>query len=193
MSLSPLPAGRFRIQDQGTWAAKTAVVDGWGLPSRALPELDLNRKGAVIPNPRKHPAFVGRADVLDRFHAGFRWQADDDATRAWIPQGLTGYADSRDDGDGRKWLAVSWHNAGDDVEKGMRLSLLDITGWGDLIRYRNVLLVNPIEAADAPSKHVTFTAIPAHAGGALWFRDYLYVADSRGFETARRVACWYST
>ena len=53
------------------------------------------------------------------------------------------------------------------------------------IRYRNVLLVNPIEAADSPSKHATFAAIPAHAGGAVWFRDYLYVADSRGFDDGK--------
>ena len=90
MSLSPLPTRQFHIQDQETWTAKMAVIDAWGLDSRSLSDLDLNRKGGVIPSPGKHAAFEGREDVLDRFHAGFGWQDDDAGTRRWIPQGLTG-------------------------------------------------------------------------------------------------------
>jgi hypothetical protein len=100
---------------------------------------------------------------------------------------LTGAADSGGARDGgRKWLAVSWHSEQDDVEKGIRMSFVDGTDWSNPIRYRNVLLVNPIAAGDAPSKHDTFAAIPAHAGGVVWFQDCLYVADSRGFEEGRR-------
>jgi hypothetical protein len=165
MSLSPLPERHFHVQDQETWEEKQSVVDAWDLPSRALTELDLNRKGVVIPNPRKHAAFEGRTDVLERFHAGFSWQADDAGSGRWIPQGLTGNADSSNAGaDSRKWLAVSWHHEADGAEKGMRMSF---------------------EAADAPSTHASFAAIPAHAGGAVWFRDYLYVADSRGHDDGR--------
>jgi hypothetical protein len=183
MGLRPLPSGAFRIQDEGIWAAKTAVVDAWGLPSRALSDLDLNRQGAIIKKPENHPAFEGRHDVVERFRGGFTWQPDDAGTTRWIPQGLTGDADSTDENeDDRKWLAVSWHNEHDDVEKGMRLSLIDVTVAADPIRYRNVLLVTPVAADDDPSRHPTFAVIPAHAGGALWFRNYLYVADSRGFD-----------
>jgi hypothetical protein len=186
MSLSPLPERHFHVQDQETWEEKQSVVDAWDLPSRALTELDLNRKGVVIPNPRKHAAFEGRTDVLERFHAGFSWQADDAGSGRWIPQGLTGNADSSNAGaDSRKWLAVSWHHEADGAEKGMRMSFVDVTDWRDPLRYRNMLLVNPIEAADAPSTHASFAAIPAHAGGAVWFRDYLYVADSRGHDDGR--------
>lgn len=42
--------------------------------------------------------------------------------------------------------------------------------------------MTPIEDA---SGHASFQAIPAHAGGALWFRDYRYVADSRGFDAGK--------
>jgi hypothetical protein len=183
MSLKPLPERQFHVQDQGIWEEKQAVVDAWELPSRALTELDLNRKGPVIPTPQTHAAFEGRADVLKRYHVGFGWQADDARSGRWIPQGLTGNADSRDAGNGsRRWLAVSWHKEVNGVEKGTRMSFVDVTNWGDPVRYRNVLLVNPVAAADGPSRHASFAAIPAHAGGAVWFRDYLYVADSRGYD-----------
>jgi hypothetical protein len=182
MSLSPLPERQFHLSDQDTWEEKSAIVAAWDLPSRAVTDLDLNRKGAVIANPRKHAAFEGRADVIERFHAGFSWQADDAKSGRWIPQGLTGNADSSDANGARKWLAASWHKEVDGVEQGMRMSFVDVTSWGDPVRYRNVLLVNPIAAANTPSKHATFAAIPAHAGGAVWFRDYLYVADSRGYD-----------
>jgi hypothetical protein len=186
MSLKPLPAGSFRVQDHGTWATKAEIVDGWGLPSRALPELDLNRQAKRIRDPGEHAAFEGRHDVLERFHVGFGWQADDARTKTWIPQGLTGNADSTDGNDGeRDWLAVSWHHEQNAVEKGMRVSFIDVSAWDDRIPYRNVLLVNPIKATDGPENHATFAAIPAHAGGAVWFRDYLYIADSRGFDTGR--------
>jgi hypothetical protein len=186
MGLRPLPSGAFRIQDEGTWAAKAAVVDAWGLASRALTDLDLNRRGTVIHKPENHPAFEGRHDVVERFRAGFAWQADDAATTLWIPQGLTGDADGTDgDQADRGWLAVSWHNEHDEVEKGMRVSFIDVTVGANPILYRNVLLVTPVAASDTPSRHATFAAIPAHAGGALWFRNYLYIADSRGFDGGR--------
>ncbi len=185
MSLSPLPTRPFRLQDQGTWNAKMDVIDAWGLDSRALADLDLNRTGSTIADPRQHGAFAHRADVLARFHVGFEWRDDDEGTSRWIPQGLTGGADGRDEDGGRKWLAASWHNEDDIVEKGMRVSFVDVTAWGNPIRYRHVLLVDPVAAGDDPSGHVSFAAIPAHAGGAVWFRDYLYVADSRGFADGR--------
>lgn len=183
MSLRPLPAREFVIEDERTWQAKEKIVDAWNLPSTALDALDLNRKGALIKRPRAHAAFKGRAAVLARFHAGFGWQDDDAASRYWVPQGLTGSADHAPDaGDGdRKWLAVSWHHEDEPVEKGMRVSFVDVTAWRNPLRYRNVLLVEPTTDKGSPA-HPTFRAIPAHAGGAVWFGKYLYVADSRGFD-----------
>lgn len=185
MSLRPLPASGFVIEDKRTWKAKAAIVDAWKLPSVSLDALDLTRQGAIIKRPRAHAAFKGRSAVLARFHAGFGWQDDDAASRYWIPQGLTGSADSTDDGDDEgKWLAVSWHHEDEPVEKGMRVSFVDVTAWRSPLRYRNVLLVEPTKG-DGPGAHSTFAAIPAHAGGAVWFRNYLYVADSRGFDRGK--------
>src|SRR5262245_51644066 len=185
MSLHPLAIRDFLLEDRRTWKNKTVIINAWDLPSVLVTELDLNREGALIRNSRAHVAFKGREGVLDHFHIGFGWQSDDAVTSHWIPQGLTGDADSTDGGDdGRKWLAVSWHNEHDATEKGMRMSFVDVTAWENPIRYRNVLLVNPIEADDDSSRP-TFTAIRAHAGGAVWFRNYLYVTDSRGFDRGR--------
>jgi hypothetical protein len=186
MSLNRLPPRQFRIHDEEAWETKTAVIDGWGLPTHALTELNLNREGAVIEHPGKHAAFARRADVLKRFHTGFEWQDDDGGSRPWTPRGLTGNADSRDtEDDSKQWLAVSWHYAQNGAERAMRLSFIDVTAWHDPIRYRHVLLVNPIAADDSPSQHGSFEAIPTHAGGVVWFRDYLYVADSRGFDAGK--------
>ncbi len=186
MSLRPLPAREFVLEDRNTWEEKTAIVGAWRLPSVPLTELDLNRQGALIAKPRRHAAFKGREEVLDHFHTGFGLHGDDAGTSHWIPQGLTGDADSTDDGGGpRKWLAVSWHNEDDVVEKGMRMSFVDVTEWQTPIRYRHVLLVNPMAAENEGSRRTTFAAIPAHAGGALWFQNYLYVTDSRGYRRGR--------
>jgi hypothetical protein len=183
MSLNPISPRPFVVRDEETWDEKTAVVDAWDLPTRELGQLDLNRKGGLIGDPDRHNAFKGRSDVLKRFHVGFEWQPDDSRTRPWIPQGLTGDGDSRDgDEDEGKWLAVSWHHEQDGVERGMRVSFIDATEWRDPLRYRHVLLVNPIAGDDG---HVSFSAIPAHAGGVVWFRNYLYVADSRGYDAGK--------
>ncbi|HEY8549168.1 MAG TPA: hypothetical protein VIL35_04360 [Vicinamibacterales bacterium] len=182
MGLTRIPAQPFRLEDQGIWNAKQRVVDAWGLPTVALDELNLNRKGTIIAKPGRHAAFSGREAVLDRFDVGFKWQPDDARSGQWIPQGLT---DSGAGGNGRaRWLVVSWHHEGK-PDKGMRVTFADIGTWRDPIRYRHVLLVNPVDADEVPSKHVSFAAIGAHAGGALWFRNYLYMADSRGFDRGR--------
>jgi hypothetical protein len=106
MGLITLPTPIFRIQDENIWDEKSAIVDKWGLPTRTLNALDLNRNGTIIMNPKNHPAFAGRQTVLDKFQAGFEWQSDDAGTTEWSPQGLTGNADRADDEffSGRKWL-----------------------------------------------------------------------------------------
>lgn len=185
MSLARISARPFRLEDQDTWEAKQRVVDAWDLPTVALDDLHLNRKGTIITKPGRHRAFAKRAEVLERFDAGFRWQSDDARSKRWIPQGLTDSAESANGRPGSaRWLAVSWHHE-HETDKGMRVTFVDIGAWRNPIRYRHVLLVNPIDANAGPSKHVSFSAIGAHAGGALWFRNYLYIADSRGYDRER--------
>lgn len=117
-----------------------------------------------------------------RNHAtvGFRWNAGDEATEAWYPQGITGASDARADGrvEGRRLLLVSWYHRTDArPTKGARVSLVDYSD-PRTIRYRHLLLVTPSEDG------ATFTAAEydsggaLHAGGIAWIGDHLYVADT---------------
>jgi hypothetical protein len=109
---------------------------------------------------------------------GLRWQPDDDTIEHWIPQGVTGSADANDTGlvDGKRVFLSSWYNrppAGT-ASKGVRIAFLDPAA----AKYRFALLVVPKGAEATPS----FAPLDLHAGGIVWFRDMLYVADtSRGF------------
>jgi hypothetical protein len=51
MSLARISARPFRLEDQDTWEAKQRVVDAWDLPTVALDDLHLNRKGTIITKP----------------------------------------------------------------------------------------------------------------------------------------------
>lgn len=126
--------------------------------------------------------------------------SDDTASREWVPQGVTSVSDARDDelwGDHQALLITSYDNynpgtvdgvrcvtSSNDAcnEKGVRVTFLDpATG-----KYRHVLLVWPYINSFG---HVSFDALHArdnpppaqsgiHAGGIVWYGDYLYVADT---------------
>ena len=55
----------------------------------------------------------------------------------------------------------------------MRISLADITDL-DNVRYRHMLLVEPLLRDGA----VDIGPVQVHAGGIVWFGDYLYVVDT---------------
>ncbi len=112
---------------------------------------------------------------------GFRWQADDDASEAWIPQGITGTADARASGavDGKSAVLVSFYDKapGGASNEGVRIAFVDTT-TPSAPKYRFALLVMPTGSKEAPS----FSPVKIHAGGIAWYGDYLYVADTtRGF------------
>ncbi|WP_371784862.1 hypothetical protein [Streptosporangium subroseum] len=96
------------------------------------------------------------------------FDADDNATREWYPQGLTCASDA---GAGGNVFVVSWyHDPSSGAERGIRLSFLDAAS----LRYRHVLLVTA--RADG-----NIAPINIHAGGVAWYGGLLYVADtSRG-------------
>lgn len=195
MGLRPLPSDAFRLRDEGTWAAKAAVIDAWGLPSRVLGDLDLNRRGARIEKPEHHPAFEGRHDVIERFRVGFTWQADDAGTSYWIPQGLTGDADNADDNDaGRTWLVVSWHNEHEAIEKGMRVSFVDAASGANTILYRNVLLVNPIAAEDIHRRtrhlRLSLRTPAARSGSGTTFTSPIRAASAPDGPAACSCSTW---
>ncbi|MFE7131432.1 hypothetical protein ACFVIM_11275 [Streptomyces sp. NPDC057638] len=102
----------------------------------------------------------------------------DDTTREWLPQGMstTGAADG---GDGRiqnrAAVAVAWRyqplttNSGCQKYNDVRVSFID----HDTGQYQHVLLVEPTSAAGTD-----FKAIPAHAGGIVWYGNHLFVTDT---------------
>ncbi|MCB9525710.1 MAG: hypothetical protein H6702_20395 [Myxococcales bacterium] len=177
--LQPLDGCAFALRRTGDVAAAQAVADALaertGGPRDLLEVLgDLNRQG--VPG-------VGAA-AADRLrnhdYGGVRWNAGDVDTDAWYPQGITGADDAFADGHPRRLLLVSWYDHADDgVEKGSRISLLDLTDADDP-RYRHLLLVTPQGTPQAPD----FGPLlydgggSLHAGGVVWWHPWLYVADT---------------
>ncbi len=116
---------------------------------------------------------------------GFRWDREDDGSKRWWPQGVTSSAEASEDGTdeyaGRRLLVTtSYSKTVDKVNKGCRISVVDITDEGS-IRYRHVLL-----AAVGPddSGRPELRPLHAHAGGIVWRGRHLHVASTaRGFHT----------
>ncbi|MFC5290821.1 hypothetical protein ACFPM7_27555 [Actinokineospora guangxiensis] len=104
----------------------------------------------------------------------------DDATAEWFPQGVSTVADAQAD---QQWgskqaILVSWYSKGG---KGVRVSFLD-PATGD---YQHVLLVYPYTNSNGNPSYEAVTTPQAgdggsvHAGGIVWYGNYLYVADTR--------------
>lgn len=114
---------------------------------------------------------------------GFAWQRDDRETRRWWPQGITTSADAfgpePNSGvfEGRPVLVVSWYAPSTLGKRqlGARISVIDYSDR-EAPRYRHVLLVDP-EWRQGVDR---FRPVRVHAGGIVWYGDYLYVAGSRG-------------
>ena len=111
----------------------------------------------------------------------FCFNAADDRSTEWYPQGITGVSDARAD---ERWgaerpLLVSWYDEDRrGVDKSARLTFVN-TRTGT---YRHVLLVWPYRNAQGRTTYepigtrATDTGI--HAGGLAWYGDRLYVADT---------------
>ncbi|EPX56083.1 hypothetical protein D187_007425 [Cystobacter fuscus DSM 2262] len=153
-------ASCLRLVDQNTWTSSVANMADVG-PALGLPALlgDLNRAGPVL-TASTHPPATG-------YKGGFRWNDGDMATTDWIPQALTAGVS----GDTNVAI-VSWHYAPSSPDKGVRLSVADISNMsGSTVNYRHVLLVRPTGAGQ-------FTTVNEHGGGLAWFGNYLYMADT---------------
>jgi hypothetical protein len=127
-----------------------------------------------------------KAGAFDDIPAGSQWYCfePDDAGEAggpveWIPQGVTTVADAQEDGlwGNREALLVSWYDDAQDPKKGIRVTFLD----PNTKKYRHVLLVYPYirENGDPTYEIVGRPQGGIHAGGILWYGNYLYVADTR--------------
>jgi hypothetical protein len=127
---------------------------------------DLDNTGSTAASVAGNPAGLTRV---------FGWEADDNDSANWIPQGLTGSADgSGGTFEGKQLFLSSWYDK--TGNKGVRIAIVD--GTRATAKYRFALLVTPSGTAAAPS----FSAVPIHAGGLAWFGNYLYVVDTtKGF------------
>lgn len=166
----------FKLQD----------TDSWALYQERINELKAKAKAVVTPSEvAADSSRSGRRiytlyplSGYSTFHVGFHYDQEDEDS-CWMPQGLTGSADAGElstNSADKKLLAVSWHdeNCGDRDTVGVRVSFIDVADM-DHIKYRHVLLVEPVGDAGA----VTFKAVNIHAGGIVWAGDYLYVADTK--------------
>jgi hypothetical protein len=127
-----------------------------------------------------------KAGAFDDIPAGSQWFCfePDDAgetggTPEWIPQGITTVADAQADGlwGDRQAILVSWYDDAHEPKKGVRVSFLD----PKTRKYRHVLLVYPFFRANGEPAYeiVGRPEGGIHAGGILWYGNYLYVADTR--------------
>lgn len=169
----------FPLVDQDTWSTKGAVIAALDakLPVVSLGDvlLDLNRTAVPVTSAQLPGGVTG-------FKSGFRWNDGDESVEYWIPQGLTSSVDASAQGTlgGHEVLLVASYykkeaDPGSTAEKGVRIAVVDVSVSPPM--YRFALLVDPV-AGQIPD----LAPVTIHAGGIVWFDDYLYVADtSRGF------------
>ncbi|MCY1078460.1 hypothetical protein [Archangium lansingense] len=153
-------ASCLKMQDQNTWTTYASYMTGVG-PALGLPAIlqDLNRAGPVLTSTNR-PSAVG-------YKGGFRWNDGDMDTTDWVPQGMTaGVSGSTN------VAIVAWHYTLSSPDKGVRVSVADISDMSlSAVNYRHLLLVRPTSAGN-------FTTIPEHGGGLAWYGNYLYMADT---------------
>ncbi len=106
-----------------------AELAGCGPASEGEP--GVNRVGPML-TATTHPPAVG-------YRGGFRWNDGDMSTTQWIPQAFTAGVS------GTANVAIaSWHWAPTSPEKGVRISVADISDMTlSAVNYRHVLLVRP--------------------------------------------------
>jgi hypothetical protein len=158
--LTPHDASCLSLQDQNTWGSSATAMAGVG-PALGLSSVlaDLNRAGPVLGGVNRPPA--------QGYKGGFRWNDGDMGTDEWVPQGLTAGVSG-----GANVVIVSWHYGAAAPDKGVRVSVADISNMSaSAVNYRHVLLVRPTGAG-------AFTNVPEHGGGLAWHGDYLYMADT---------------
>lgn len=110
----------------------------------------------------------------------FKWNAEDEASTRWFPQGITGTADASATGEigGKKIVAVSFYDNGTgSYEKGVRIAFADVT-TPSTPKYRFALLAEPVGSMAAPD----LAPVKIHAGGIVWIGNLLYVVETgKGF------------
>lgn len=120
---------------------------------------------------------------------GFKWNAEDEQTEEWRPQGITGFKCGNKD-----YLLITWYSISPNEiagirneHKGVRLALVDITDMNN-IKYNYILLVQNINLSnntllyDQPQnpfvQRSTYIPVTMHAGGLAYFNGKIYIADT---------------
>ncbi len=163
-----LTASNFRYTLSTTSSSLVGALDS------ALPNVSM---GAVAADGNR-TGLACSATVTYRA-ASFCWNSGDQGTTDWYPQGITTSADALGAGtyDGKRVLLASWYDSsGTSPNKGVRISVVDLTSGTSTPRYRHILLVEPTGTTSTPS----FKPVTVHAGGLMWYGNLLYVADTSG-------------
>jgi hypothetical protein len=134
---------------------------------------DLDRRAAAVTVPAPAASW------------GFRWNREDTWSKRWWPQGISSCADASEEDlvEGRQVLVTSAYSQDvDGFTMGSRLTFVDVGDRRD-IRYRHVLLVEPVVRSDGT---LGVRPVTVHAGGIVWHGDYVHVAGTRrGFTSFR--------
>lgn len=166
---APLTASNFRYTLSETSSSLIGALDS------ALPNVTM---GAVADDANRTPSCDSAPSVTNRT-AYYCWNAGDQDTPDWYPQGITTSSDALGEGtyDGKRINLVSWYDhAEDGIDKGVRISVSNLSASASAPPYRHILLVEPSGTTSAPS----YKAVNVHAGGIMWYGNLLYVADTSG-------------
>ncbi|MEU6646194.1 hypothetical protein ABZ863_27115 [Saccharomonospora sp. NPDC046836] len=191
----PLSLSNFELRPNAYGTDLRDRADALPLVKATVSDImnDLNRKddNPVQIHGACEPAAVADADIPPLITRSLCFQNDDNETTQWYPQGVTTVADMQADqewGSGNQPVLVSWYDKNDPLSiKGVRISFMNpYTG-----AYRHVLLVYPKTIRARPdyesvrvSQDITHPdhSTSLHAGGIVWYGNYLFVADTnRGF------------
>ncbi|MFE7508967.1 hypothetical protein [Promicromonospora sp. NPDC057488] len=166
---TPLTASNFRYTLSETSSSLIGALDA------ALPNVSMS---TVADDGNRTPSCPSAPSVTHRT-AYYCWNEGDRDTSAWYPQGITTSSDAFAAGtyEGKRINLVSWYDHADDnIDKGVRISVSNLSASASAPPYRHLLLVEPSGTAAAPS----FKPIDIHAGGIMWYGNLLYVADTGG-------------
>ncbi|PUB31522.1 hypothetical protein C8K30_10136 [Promicromonospora sp. AC04] len=164
-----LTASNFRYTLSQTSSSLVGALDA------ALPNVSM---GTVADDANRTPSCDSAPSVTNRT-AYYCWNAGDQGTSDWYPQGITTSSDAYEAGtyDGKRINLVSWYDHADDgIDKGVRISVSNLSASASAPPYRHILLVEPSGTTSAPS----YKPINVHAGGIMWYGNLLYVADTGG-------------
>lgn len=150
--------------DDSAWAADLEGKNG--LTRVSLRDIDLNREGEKVSS---FPDDYGFSGVEVK---AFEWQAGDNSTDDWRPQGIAGI---RLENPGYSMVAVTWYDHDDsDKYKGVRISFVDVTpGSDNRFHYRHVLLV------ERDGNNFKPVGDDLHAGGLVYSKGFLFIPDTK--------------